>query len=282
MNPKVSVIIPTYNRPKELEVAVKSVLENGYDNVEVLVGYDGERYRVFEDDRVRGFLFEHTGNPSYIRNRLAELSTGEFITFLDDDDRYFPGKIKRQVEVLKRGDYDAAFCNVLVFDHKKGEFWGKAYKNRKIKLGNFLYIHKNWGVLVFVGAWMLRRDFFIKIGGFNENLKYGEDWEFGVRVFLNGKVFFDDFVGIIHYMYRPDSLNIKEGKPENFLKAALSISEKLNGFEKKKFLGYAYGVASYKFSRIGKKKEALKYSFKGLSYFPNIFSFRGIVRAMFR
>lgn len=280
MNPKVSVIIPTYNRPKELYNAVKSVLENGYENVEVLIGYDGEPYGEFNDERVKTFVFKHTGNPSYIRNRLVELSKGDFITFLDDDDIYLPGKIKRQVEVLRNWDYDATFCNVLVFDSKKGKFLGLAYKNRTIQLRNFLYIHKKFGILVFVGAWMLKRDFFLKIGGFNEGLKFGEDWEFGVRVFLDGKVLFDNFTGVIHYMYRPDSLNLREGKPENFLKTALSISEKLKGFEKRIFLGYTYGVASYKFSRVGKKKEALKYSIIGLSYFPDVFSLRGIVRAL--
>ncbi len=282
MNPKVSVIIPTYNRPKELEKAVKSVLENGYDNVEVLIGYDGEPYGEFGDKRVKTFVFEHTGNPSYVRNRLAELSTGDFITFLDDDDIYLPGKIRRQLEVLENGDYDATFCNVLVFDNEKGSLLGLAYKNKAIKLENFLYIHKKLGVLVFVGAWMLKRDFFLKVGGFNENLKFNEDWEFGVRVFLNGKVLFDNFAGVIHYMYRPDSLNAREGRPENFLKAALEVSKLLKGFEKRKFLGYAYGVASYKFSRVGKKKEALKYSIIGLSYFPDVFFLRGIVRAMLR
>ncbi|MEO0167036.1 MAG: glycosyltransferase family 2 protein [candidate division WOR-3 bacterium] len=282
MKPKVSVIIPTYNRPKELEKAVKSVLENGYENVEVLIGYDGEAYGEFKDNRVKTFVFEHTGNPSYVRNRLAELSTGDFITFLDDDDIYLYGKIERQVDVLRKGDYDATFCNVLVFDNEKGEFFGLAYKNKTIKLENFLYIHAKFGLLVFVGAWMLKRDFFNRIGGFNEDLKFVEDWEFGVRVFLNGKVLFDNFTGVIHYMYRPDSLNVREGRPENFLKAALEVSKLLKGFEKRKFLGYAYGVASYKSSRVGKKEESLKYSIIGLSYFPNIFSLRGMIRAILR
>jgi glycosyltransferase involved in cell wall biosynthesis len=52
---RVSVVIPTYRRPKELERAVNSVLNNGYEDVEVLIGYDGEKYGEFKDERVKTF-----------------------------------------------------------------------------------------------------------------------------------------------------------------------------------------------------------------------------------
>ncbi len=56
------------------------------------------------------------------------------------------------------------------------------------------YIHKKFGVLVHVNAWMMRKDFFLRIGGFDERLDFVEDWEFGVRVFKNGRVKFDNFL----------------------------------------------------------------------------------------
>ncbi|MFZ8834833.1 MAG: glycosyltransferase family 2 protein [Candidatus Caldipriscus sp.] len=90
--------------------AFNSVLNNGYEDVEVLIGYDGEKYGEFKDERVKTFLFKHTGNPSFIRNRLVELASGELITFLDDDDEYLPEKI---------GDFDAVFCNILVNIHTR-------------------------------------------------------------------------------------------------------------------------------------------------------------------
>jgi glycosyltransferase involved in cell wall biosynthesis len=275
---RVSVVIPTYKRPKELERAVNSVLNNGYEDVEVLIGYDGEKYGEFKDERVKTFLFKHTGNPSFIRNRLVELASGELITFLDDDDEYLPGKIGRQVRSI--GDFDAVFCNILVYNIKIGKYVGPAYKKVELKFENFLYIHKKFGVLVHVNAWMMRKEFFLRIGGFDERLDFGEDWEFGVRVFKNGRVKFDNFLGAVHYMYRTDGLNVNVRNPEKFLKAGKIISEGLRGLERIRFLNYVYGVAGYKLAKIKKKKEAFLYSLRGLFPFPNTFALRGIIRAL--
>jgi glycosyltransferase involved in cell wall biosynthesis len=123
--------------------SVNSVLNNGYEDVEVLIGYDGEKYGEFKDERVKTFLFKHKGNPSFIRNRLVELASGELIAFLDDDDEYLPGKIGRQVRSI--GSFDAVFCNIGVYNMRIGKYVGPAYKKVELKFENFLYIHKKFG-----------------------------------------------------------------------------------------------------------------------------------------
>jgi len=109
---------------------------------------------------------------------LVELASGELITFLDDNDEHLPGKIGKQVRSI--GDFNAVFCSF--------KYLGPAYKKGELKFENFLYIHKKFGVLVHVNAWMMRKYFFLRIGGFDERLDFEEDWEFGVRVFKNGRV----------------------------------------------------------------------------------------------
>jgi hypothetical protein len=105
------------------------------------------------------------------------------------------------------------------------QYLGSAYKKLGLKFENFLYIHKKFGVLVHVNT-------FLRIGGFDERLDFVEDWEFGVRVFKNGRVKFDNFLGAVNYIRNP----------EKFLKTGRIISEGLSGLDRIRFLSYVYGV----------------------------------------
>lgn len=67
---------------------------------------------------------------------MVELASGELITFLDDDDEYLPGKI---------GDFDAVFCNILVYNIKIGKYLGPAYKKVELKFENFCIYTKSSG-----------------------------------------------------------------------------------------------------------------------------------------
>ncbi len=276
------MIIPTYRR-KEVLRAVESVLNNGYDEVSVLVGNDGGELDLrFGDPRVKVFDFPHTGNPSILRNNLVRLTDAELITFLDDDDVYLPGKIEKQVEYILSKDYDAVFCNVDVYDFRDGSYLGRAYNDVVLNKGRFIYIHNYGGILVYVGAWMMRREFFLRIGGFNESLDFLEDWEFGVKVILNGNIGFQDFVGVIHYQNVEGGLNQK-GSVDKFIKAGEEIVKILSDKDKRKFMGYLYGTACYKFSRRKERKKSILYGIKSiLTGSPNSLAFRGMVRAIIR
>ncbi|HUE97232.1 MAG TPA: glycosyltransferase family A protein, partial [Longimicrobiaceae bacterium] len=103
--PRVSVLIPTYDRRSWLAGAVESVLGQTFRDLEVIVCDDGST-----DDpsdllsgygaRVRHLRFEHTGSPGGTRNRGLEVARGELIAFLDDDDLWDPEKLALQVAVM--------------------------------------------------------------------------------------------------------------------------------------------------------------------------------------
>ena len=104
-NPRVSVIIPTYNREAYLAEAVESVLAQTYDHYEVIVADDGstdgtpERVAGFGES-VRYLRLPHVGWPSVVRNRALEIARGELVAFLDDDDRWHPKKLQYQVPLF--------------------------------------------------------------------------------------------------------------------------------------------------------------------------------------
>lgn len=114
--PQVSVIIPTYKRPRECLRAVKSVLLQSFQDFEIIVGDDygndetESLLKELKDSRIRYFDNEgQGGSASKNRNLCVARSRGEFLTFLDSDDFILPTKLMLQGEALKNSDSQVGF-----------------------------------------------------------------------------------------------------------------------------------------------------------------------------
>lgn len=99
----VSVVIPTFNRPVEVDAAVASVLSQGVP-CEVLVVDDGSKEPVspvgaLAHPSVKIIRSEESTGPTLARSRGIEAASGQYIAFLDDDDIWLPGKLRRCLEV---------------------------------------------------------------------------------------------------------------------------------------------------------------------------------------
>ena len=109
MNPKVSVIIPTYNRANLLARAIKSVLNQTFQDFELIVVDDGSTdntRKVVEefqkkDSRIKYIFQENSGGPAKPINTGIKNSKGEYITILEDDDEFLPQKLQKQVELFE-------------------------------------------------------------------------------------------------------------------------------------------------------------------------------------
>lgn len=106
----VSVIIPTWNRERDLAHAIVSALNQTYRNLEILVCDDGStdnsRHLVeqISDERVRWIEGTHAGLPSVPRNRGMRAARGEWIAFMDSDDTWLEDKIARQLARMGPAD----------------------------------------------------------------------------------------------------------------------------------------------------------------------------------
>ncbi len=280
---KVAVLIPTYNRPEEVRRAVESALQNDLD-VEVLVGDDGSNPPVRLDlPKVKVVRFPHTGNPSIVRNRLARMTDAPLLAFLDDDDEFPVGKLDTQVGDLLRGGYGATFSNVVVVDARTGESLGLAYppSDRPLR-ERILFPFTRDGVVVQVGALVIRREVFQGIGGFNERLTLLEDWELSVRLVMGGLLHFHDFPGLIHYQNRRDSLRARQTDEveERYSTLIDVLSGYLDGRLLRRVKAHLYGALSYRFGRKKRRVKALKYALKSLRYGVDGIALRGMVRAL--
>jgi glycosyltransferase involved in cell wall biosynthesis len=181
--PRVSVIIPTYNRSKLLREAVESVLAQTYPNIEVVVVDDGST------DDTAAVAAQYAGRVTYLkqanqdvaaaRNTGIRAASGEYLSFLDDDDLILPTKIARQVQVLaSRSEAGLVHCRYY-YANEDGNY---LYKVGLLPEGEVLQklVCKNF---VWVGAPLIRCQCFEQVGLFDEEIPaICADWDMWLRM----------------------------------------------------------------------------------------------------
>ena len=212
MEPLVSVIIPTYNRADYLKLALKSVLEQTYKNIEVIVADDGstdntaEVVADFNDPRIKYFYQKNTGLPAATRNLGLQEASGELIAFLDSDDMWLPKKLEIQVEYLhKHPEYFLVYSNAWIIN-ENGVRDGLLLKSGSFKEGEIFeeLVKTNFIPQLTI---LMKRDVFEKVGFLNEDpfIIAAEDYEYLLRVSLYYKI---GFIKEPLAMYRKHSVNL--------------------------------------------------------------------------
>ncbi len=207
--PLVSVIIPTYKRPDYLTRAINSVLDQTYDNLEIIVvddnnpGTDGRRLTedimssYVNNPKVHYVKHEYNKNGAAARNTGFRESKGEYVAFLDDDDIYLPKKIESQVKRMESLSTDWGFCYNQYYTQKGN---GPLFPVNEHREGDlYLVSLKHQGFCVNVGSnAMVRREAFIAVNGYDESFKRNQDHEFMVRLLRKYKIAYVPEPGLIY------------------------------------------------------------------------------------
>lgn len=186
--PKVSVVIPCYNRELFIRDTVNSVLVQTYPNIEVIVVDDGctdNSRTVLESfgDKIR--ILEHQGRVNKGQSAAINLglssATGEFVAILDSDDLFLPEKLERQVKFLMENpDVGLVYANGWIIDeHGKEQY--KIYKPEHIEVSDPNALLLNCYFLL-PNSSLLRREIFTKAGLFDETLRAAQDHDMAIRV----------------------------------------------------------------------------------------------------
>jgi glycosyltransferase involved in cell wall biosynthesis len=181
--PKVSVIIPTYNREKLIGRAIESVLAQTYTDFEIIVVDDGSK------DNTKVVVQQYKGNIKYVyqpnggsssaRNRGIKESTGEYIAFLDSDDIWIQEKLAIQVDILDRNKNIGIVCSRMPIFDKEGRQIG--FKPQEHIGKDFNELIAQWGDLP-TSTVMTRRECFDKAGLFDTSLKTVQDFDMWLRI----------------------------------------------------------------------------------------------------
>jgi glycosyltransferase involved in cell wall biosynthesis len=198
---KVSAVVVSYNQAQFIAETLQSVLDQTYENIEVVIADDGStdgtqeiisRFVQKHPAKFRAALnAENTGIASNF-NRALDLCSGEFIAWLGGDDLWLPEKIKKQVDYM-RAHPEVTGCHTEadVFVSETGESLGPFSSFRGRGTGT----PPEGGVEVLFDARnrILPSTMLIRTGithghCFDERLKYTNDWLFDIEIFRTGRI----------------------------------------------------------------------------------------------
>ena len=192
--PTVSVILPTYNRAKYLDRAIKSVLDQTYTDFELIIIDDGSTDNTdqvvgsFSDDRIKHIKHSSNKGAAAARNTGLEKAQGEYIAFQDSDDKWLPKKLEKQINIFKNHSKQLGMVysnrkSINMVDGRKIIYSPVSLRPKDGYIYNkFLrnLANKKWGIaLVTV---MIKSDCFNKIGYFDERLNRLIDTDLFIRL----------------------------------------------------------------------------------------------------
>lgn len=212
-NPLITVVIPTYNREKTILESVNSVLQQTYDNIELLIIDDcstDETKRVLgfiTDKRLNYIKLDENSGANVARNKGIMLARGEYIAFNDSDDTYSREKLQTQFDFLQKTGADIVLCRLKCFDESganKGHFLHHFPKG-DIKEGQLTYEdlleYNSCSTQTIFG----KTKCFLHTM-FDETIPRMQDWDEILRLSQKYKVFYQKKV-LAHNFLQSDSIS---------------------------------------------------------------------------
>ena len=185
MHPTVSIVTSVYNGGDHLRESIESILAQTFTDLELVIINDGstddtqEVIESFDDARIRAYHQENIGLTRSL-NRALKLSIGKYIARIDSDEISMPNRLARQVDFLDSnpeiglvGSFCLNYHNGLDNAPKKVITPVSNEKIRKKLLKTNPIVH---------GSVMVRREVFDKVGFYNEDFKYVQDYELWGRI----------------------------------------------------------------------------------------------------
>ncbi|HOK35557.1 MAG TPA: glycosyltransferase family 2 protein [Candidatus Pacearchaeota archaeon] len=275
--PKISVIIPTYNRKDLLPRALQSVLNQTYKDFELIIVDDGSTDNTKEiveefqkkDPRIFYLRNEKNNGQAAARNLGIKSAKGEYIAFQDSDDEWLPEKLEKQKKVFERGpeDLGVVYTWFLIQDDEEK----KILEIRKNSYKGDVFLAMLNTPFLGLSTLLIKKEVFQKVGLFDESLRACEDADFFIRA---AKEYKFDFVGeplVIYNIHKKG-----QTKDDERAKGFVRVFEKYQSIYKShpKILSNQFNHIGSQFFRTGDKKTAREYFIKSIKAYPkNISSY---------
>jgi glycosyltransferase involved in cell wall biosynthesis len=184
--PFVSIVVPTFNRPEMLQEALKSILNQTYQNFEIVVVNDGGEdvsglVETFQDPRIKYKSHPKNRGLAAARNTGIRNASSQYIALLDDDDIFYPEHLQTAVDMLSkeipviytdavRATYERCGENYKII--KKNVPYSIDFDRNKLLVGNISPVN----------CFVFDKSLALKAGLFDETLSTLEDWDFWIRL----------------------------------------------------------------------------------------------------
>lgn len=180
--PMVSVIVPSYKRHRDLvKRALDSLLNQTYQNIEIILVDDNatqellpyrreneELVRELDSDKLVFIKNEKNLGGSGSRNEGIKAAKGEYVTFLDDDDRYLPQKVERQLKFMLENSLDMCFTDLRIHNEKDQITDYREYSRIKSFDKDYLFGYHLTRQITGTPTFMYKKSLLLKIGLFDD------------------------------------------------------------------------------------------------------------------
>ncbi|RED19578.1 GT2 family glycosyltransferase [Flavobacterium cutihirudinis] len=243
--PLVSIIIPTYNRAFYLKLTLDSIIQQTFQDFEIIVVDDGtpnnDNFLLCKQyEKLRYIKIENSGGPAKPRNVGIKGANGKYIAFVDDDDLWMPHKLEKQVEILVNNpEFGLVHCCCETIDENgnlKNKIIGRP-GNSHVKHGNVaLRMIGNWTLMT--SSVLLSKDVIEMVGLFNEEMPpAGEDTEYWTRCSFFTKFYYAD-ESLVRYRVHNHNISGEKKKYKNlslYLKNVLRELKLKHVIDQKKY-----------------------------------------------
>jgi glycosyltransferase involved in cell wall biosynthesis len=191
--PRISVVIPVYNRRETIKAAIHSVLSQTFNDFELIVVDDGSTDETLSevmsisDTRIT-VLQQSNNGPSSARNVGVMHSKAPILAFHDSDDIWLPNKLERQIECFSTESTVASYCGMIVLNgSRKNDHGTKLIPENYFPRGNIVcpLLKSNF---ISTQTLLVRRETFFDSGLFDVKLRALEDWDLALRLSALGEV----------------------------------------------------------------------------------------------
>ncbi len=269
----ISIITPTYNRAHIIPRAINSILNQTFLDWELIIVDDGsvdnskELILSYNDSRIQ-YVYQNNKGVCAARNHGASIARGAYITFLDSDDYVTPNWLNNFNEILSLKKSDITFCDMEVIDLNRNT------KKTVKALYPFLENKYSEDGLYLAGTFCVKNSFFKEVGGFDEEIKFGEFTEFSFKCMKREpSKSFTQQSGFIYEASQDGSRN-----SQNKIEANLYIIKKHDWF----FKLYPHALRLYfqnigvAYSRLSNWSEARSFFWK--AYWIQPWKFKTLIR----
>ncbi len=266
IDPRVSVIIPVFNRPLMVRDAIDSVLSQTFNNFELILVDDGSQeetknilrqYQGSYPQKIKIIFCKHSG-VSASRNVGIKHSVGEFIAFLDSDDLWISSKLEKQLQFMEQNRVD--ICQTEEKWVRNGKQVNPMKKHAK-RSGKIFFDCLPL-CIVSPSAVMIRREVFDKVGMFDEKLLACEDYDLWLRISLFYSIYTMTDKLIIKKGGHVDQLSTKYWGMDRFrIYAMVKLLKSKDGLDDRKKAGLYYYISEKaRVIALGSKKRRKYFS----------------------
>lgn len=222
--PLISIIVPTFERSNLLPRALDSIFSQTWSNIEVVVvddnipGSDWEK-KTLETLKPycerENFVYVKTSGKTgggAARNIAIRQCKGDYVAFLDDDDRYLPNKLETQVRFMMENQLDCSYQDVKWFDsnEKQVEYRSMDYTSDYTKEG-LLKAHILHSIAP-TAIYMIRKDKLVETEGFGE-VPSGQDFILMLRCIEHGmKMKYMEGAYVVQYLHNGKRISLGDNK----------------------------------------------------------------------